>query len=506
MEHLQNVIQESLFDDMDTVMSKVDSKLEREWVEKYVKCNGNIQYLKNRTIKFGGDVLIKGFDGEVFPHHFKIANVNGDFKIEKCPNLKSIENLFVEYAGVKGEYVVANCPKLESLIGGPFKVGQNMSITSNSSLKTLDGCPMFVHNKVYVMKNGKRFNKEYIKSFITVKFDDEIFCGMEDEEANVVEGKLINEALNEPHLLQLAKQLKEKPVIQNNKSNFNTIFGHYNKMFKNTKFEVPLDQLDSSNVKEYNKIDDKTDKAIRSIISKSGVMGMILCKNMDDEYIFAINHNKQYHILNLDWGNNHRWYAPVKVEWIAMDYSQIMSMIHQYVDSCVIVSWGNEEWASYMKKINERSKLRNGLITNTPEQNEEIAKANRSRYKALANKIRAERKDEEFNKIDDAVEDIVNKVLKISREARRNLGKWKDYEISQLNEMIYGEYQSNYSSGKVYVTREAGVLSLYNSFITEYTKVKNGEDISRGDWLSFKVDQLKTRINEVQKYMSRHNM
>jgi hypothetical protein len=277
-------------------------------------------------------------------------------------------------------------------------------------------------------------------------------------------------------------------------------------MFKNTRFEVPLDQLDSSNVKEYNKIDDKADKAIRSIISKSGAMGMVLCKNFDDEYIFAINHHKKYHILNLDWGNDHRWYLPVKAEWVPMEYSQIMSMIHQYADSCVIVSWGNEEWTSYMKKIGERSKLRDGMITNTPEQNEKIANQNRIRYKALASKIRAERKDEEFNKIDDEVDKIVNKVLAVSREARRNPGKWKNYEISQLNEMIYGEYQSDYSKGRLHVIREAGVLSLYNSFIAEYTTVKKGEDPGGGSWLASKMEQLKRRINDVQEYISRHNM
>jgi hypothetical protein len=124
----------------------------------------------------------------------------------------------------------------------------------------------------------------------------------------------------------------------------------------------------------------------------------------------------------------------------------------------------------------------------------------------MANKIRAERKDDEFNKIDDEVNEIVNKALAVSREARRNVGKWKNYEITILNEMIYGEYQSNYSKGHVSVIREAGVLSLYNSFITEYTNVKNAEESSRVDWLSSKVNQLKKRIKDVHEYMSRHNM
>ena len=208
MKHINNAIVESLLDDTDELVSKIDSHLLKDWVEKYVKCSGKVQYLKNGSVKFGGDVLIKGFDGESFPHFFKVASVNGDFKIEKCLNLKNIEGLFIDYVTIKGEYVVANCPKLESLVGGPFAVEHNMSITSNPSLKSLEGCPVSVWRKVYVMKNGKKFNKEYIKSFISIKLDFDIFCSSEDEEANIVESEVVNEALNEPHLLQLAKQLK----------------------------------------------------------------------------------------------------------------------------------------------------------------------------------------------------------------------------------------------------------------------------------------------------------
>ena len=513
MKHINNVIIESLLDDTDELVSKIDSHLLKDWVEKYVKCSGKVQYLKNGSVKFGGDVLIKGFDGESFPHFFKVASVNGDFKIEKCPNLKNIEGLFIDYVTIKGEYVVANCPKLESLVGGPFAVEHNMSITSNPSLKSLEGCPVSVWRKVYVMKNGKKFNKEYIKSFISIKLDFDIFCSSEEEEANIVESEVVNEALNEPHLLQLAKQLKEKPVVSG-ASNFNKIFGHYNTGLKHhtvdrqVRFEVPLDQLDSSNVKEYDTIDDKTDKAIRSIISKTGAMGMILCKNVDNEYIFVVNHRKQYHILNLDWGSSARWYAPQQDEWVMMEYSQIMSLIHQYASSCVVVSWGIQEWNEYLKKKSGRRTAREGMIFNTPEQNEKISRENLDRYKAMANKIQVDKKNAEFDKIDQEVEDLVNKVLKISREARRNPNKWKNYEITVLNEMIYGEYQTDYSKGRLNIIREAGVLSLYNSFISNYNDVQRGESSpSHGErWMDSSVGRLKKRIQDVKDYMSRHNM
>ena len=506
MKHLNDIVAEGILDMEDDALDKIVAK---RWVDEHIKCDGKIQYLKNGTIKFGGDVVIKGFDGASIPDYITIANVNGDFKIEKCPNLTKLENLFVEYAEVKGEYVVANCPKLESLVGGPYKVGQNMSITSNPSLKTLEGCPMFVYDKVYVMKNGKRFKKEYIQSFITVKMDFDIFCGAEDDEANVVESEMINETLNEPHLLQLAKQLKEKPVLRgrNIGSNFNVIFGHHtdesrNKPGRNTRFEVPLDQLDSTNVKEYNRIDDKTDKAIRAVISKAGAMGLILCKSADDEYLFAFNHLKQYHLLSLNWGDKYQWHTPVGARegWFTLDYTQIMNMIHNYASSCVIVTWGNEEWKQYLQKRIERSNARDGMIENTPEQNEKIARENRNRYKAMAAKIRAERKDDEFQKLDQEVEDTVNAVLKVCQEARRNPDKWKPYVITILNQLIYGNYHSN----------QNGVLWLYDNFIREYISVKKGEaSISiygYGTDLQSRVERLREKIQQVNSYMARHNM
>lgn len=510
MKHLNDIVAEGILDMEDDALDKIVAK---QWVEEHIKCDGKIQYLKNGSIKFGGDVIIKGFDGDSIPNYITIANVNGDFKIEKCPNLTKLENLFVEYAEVKGEYVVANCPKLESLVGGPYKVGQNMSITSNPSLKTLEGCPMFVYDKVYVMKNGKRFKKEYIQSFITVKMDFDIFCGAEDEEATIVESEMVNEAMNEPHLLQLAKQLKEKPVLRgrNNGSNFNVIFGHHtgesrNKPGRNTRFEVPLDQLDSTNVKEYNRIDDKADKAIRAVISKTGAMGLVLCKSVDDEYLFAFNHLKQYHLLSLNWGNKYQWHTPVGARegWFALDYTQVMNMIHNYASSCVIVTWSDEEWKQYIQKRSERTAARNGMIENTPEQNVKIAQENRKRYKAMVAIIRAERKDDEFQKLDQEVEDIVNAVLKVCREARRNPDKWKPYVITDLNQLIYGDYHSN----------QNGVLSLYDKFIREYMNVKKGEaslsiygyGTPYGTDLQSRVERLREKIQYVKSYMAQHNM
>ena len=123
-------------------------------------------------------------------------------------------------------------------------------------------------------------------------------------------------------------------------------------------------------------------------------------------------------------------------------------------------------------------------------------------------KIRAERKDDEFQKLDQEVEDIVNAVLKVCREARRDPDKWKPYDITDLNRLIYGEYHSNYSNGRVNVTSQDGVLSLYDKFVRDYMSVKKGETsrYSYSTDLQNMVDQIRRRIETVRSYMAHRNM
>ena len=129
MKHINDILKESLLDD--DIETSTEKSLVKIWVEKNVKCDGKIMFLNAGTVKFTGDVLIKGFEGELFPENFIVSEVNGDFKIEKCPNLKNINGLFKNYTDVKGSYVISNCPKLESVAGGPMTVKGTLSFSGN---------------------------------------------------------------------------------------------------------------------------------------------------------------------------------------------------------------------------------------------------------------------------------------------------------------------------------------------------------------------------------------
>ena len=483
MKHILNTIQESLLDDEDIIMSKADSRIILSWFENFAKGDYKIRVLKSGNIKITGDVVIKGFNGEEIPQIIHIEEVNGSFKIEKCPNLKNLNGLFVEYAKVKGDYSVGNCPKLVSIEGGPYCVTGNFYLTSNTSLKSLVGFPQFVYDGIYVMKNGKKFNEKTIQSYVTVP--NYIACCCDGEA--VMESVVVNEAMNEPHLLQLAKQLKTS-TIGGKKYSFTDIFRAHLKNVGRA-VDIAFDDIDTSNVTQYRYANrDDAQKAIRRIITKSRG-ALMLFTEADGEYAFAITSSKYYRILSDK-------YAPgrfmAKEEWIQLSYTDIMERTDASW-GVVIIEWDPESGHRELEKKRElRQQSRRGMITNTPEQNLIIAKENQERYKRLAAQNRA-RKDADYIKIDEKVQDIVMQVLQIASKAKQDPNKYPSYEVTRLLKKVYGSqeyigYSRKTPSG---YSGEAGLLQRYTEFTERYMEVAAD---GGGDYARRMYDRSKTEI------------
>jgi hypothetical protein len=79
-------------------------------------------------------------------------------------------------------------------------------------------------------------------------------------------------------------------------------------------------------------------------------------------------------------------------------------------------------------------------------------------------------KDNDFEKLDDAVEDIIMRVVKACRMAHRDPNKFSKYTISALNLMVYD--QTRYSNGKSYGSD--GLLVVYDRYTDCMTSVKQG--------------------------------
>lgn len=475
MKHISDILKESLLDD--DLESAVDGQMLGEWMKENLSGQYKVTSLKDGTLKFRGEVIIKNYNGEAFPDNFVISFMQGDFKIEKCPNLKNIRGLFKPYTDVDGDYVISNCPKLESVDGGPMTVKGTLSFTSNSSLKSLEGMPQFVYETIYIMKNGKKFTPKYIESY--TRIPKRIVCSLEDE----LNESIVNEALNEPHLLELVKQLKA------NGKKVKSYLGDTN---------VQLDQLDSSNVKEYTKIDAKATKAASEIVRSSDVFGFIIVVDYEGNYLCTINNNKKCTPIQQGYKPYNYYSFPEHGE--IMSYTSIMNEIKMNAHSLIVVKWGFEDRNVVYNLRSERRVSRDGMIFNTPEQNEEIAKENVERYKKLAAQMKAQ-KDKNFEAIDTAVEEIVMEVLKMSQEAKRNPNKYETYQIRNLNERIYGtEHYTGYNSRtKKSTVGEDGLLKLYTEYTITYADIlKNGGDRWDRNSLRSKERRILDAIDDIR--------
>lgn len=449
---------ESILDDFENLEKSQDKELVGEWFKENVKGKYKIVVLKNNTVKVWGDILIKDYKEDNFP--FTISFMSGNVSIEKCPNITSISGLFTDLMTIEGSLTINNCPKLTSLEGCPMIVHGALSLTGNSSLKSLEGAPEIVHGTTYVMKNGKRFSKEQVEKHI--KMPRRIVCSIEDEDV-LVEG-LVNEALNEPHLLELVDRMKAcKMDIKSLLFNWLTI---------------EWDMIDSSNVTEYDKVDNKVLTICRNILSGRGDRGIILLRNPQDEYQYIISYRKDMLVIR-DQSQN-RWYNG----WIDGTTTELIEYIKK-ADSIVVITWDSDAMYRRDKKRISRGEARLGMVLNTPDYYEQVARENRERYKKLLAQIRANGSDKEFEKIDKDIDDILTKVMQLTRDLRKNFkpnntGTSYHFDISkieELNKQIYDQRQWNSSRhGGGYYSGEHGLLVLYNYYTTYTLKVKNNGD------------------------------
>lgn len=154
-------------------------------------------------------------------------------------------------------------------------------------------------------------------------------------------------------------------------------------------------------------------------------------------------------------------------------------------NSVVVVTWDSEAMHRRNQKRISRGEARQGMVQNTPEYYEEVARENRDRYKKILAQNRANGSDKDFEKIDKDIDAILTKVMQMTRDLRKNFkpnnsGTNYHFDISkieELNRQIYDQKQWNHSrSGGGYYSGEHGLLVLYNYYTTFTLKVKNSGD------------------------------
>lgn len=446
MKSIYDIIKEGLLDDEGVWMDRIEKNVSETWFEK--NAQGNFK-IKNKKSVLGvtliGKVIIDGFQGETLP--VQIWTIKGDLYINNCPNLKTLNGFFGERpVSIEGGLYIENCPNLENLNGLP-PIVDDFSLVGNKKIKSLEGAPKHVFGNCYIVKNGKRFSEEYIRSMIEIS--ERVVCSEDEIEAN------ITEALNEPHLLELAEYLKSKG------SSFKKILGN--------DFDIHFDKITSKDVEVYRwpKNIEAGVKAANQIIS-GRQKGFVVLMNAEHEYDYII-YGK--YLINLD-----RW------SYFGSSYmTKSTELINKCKNAHEIIVFYSNGFTSYDLK-NKRREAREGMIKNTEEQNRQIARENVERYKKLAAQMRAN-KDKDFEEIDRQVEDVIMRVLKVSQISHRNPGQISSYKISSLNEWIYDERKWDSKRHEGY--GKDGLLRVYSKY-TEYF-----QDVRKGDAYNYQIEGLK---------------
>lgn len=443
---------ESLLDDFEEISKSQDKEIISKWCEENLSGKYNAVILKNNSIKLRGDVLIKNYKESTFP--YPISTMNGNLAIEKCPNITSLDGLFTHITCVEGNFSINNCPKLTSLVGGPLIVSGSCSITGNNSLKTLEGAPT-CYGTVYVMKNGKKFKESKIKELF--QLPTRIVCSAEEDEP-IIES-VINEAINEPHVLEFVTQLKND--------------GYDVKKVLFDKFTIEWDLIDSSHVQEYNKIDNSTKTKIRNVISGKNRGIVLLWSNVHDKYIAAISSRKE--LFNLNPAIRVRSSGGYVQYWRECKSTELMDCVDM-ADSAVIITWSDTDAYMRIAKHNKRVDSRNGVVYNTPEYYEQIARENIERYKKIINQNKALKKNEDFDKLDNDIEAIVNAALKYTQKIRKEFKDdgstryiYAHIKIENIMSSIYGKsIYTGYRKGHSSYEGTDGLLYMYEQYVKSY--------------------------------------
>lgn len=460
LESLDIVLAESILDD--DMVDSLDKMASTDWLKKYT--TGNYKVKKTGySLKITGDLIIDGFDGETIP--VTIFNIKGSLSIVNCPKLKSIKGL-IEFS-IDGGLHIENCPELETLEGCPKVIGNDFTCIGNRKIKSLAGCPECVFGDVHIMKNGKKFSEEYIKTLI--KDYESINCSEDSNEL------VINEALTEPHLLKFAQQLNDQRKEGVHTKRFADIFPTYT--------GIQYDKVTSKDVKVFKSFEyEAMLKECRAYIADKK-FGVILLQDKDGKY-WGVIFKKNIYIINR-YGLSARQYNRV----------QSTELLSYCKEAHKVIAIDLSKFENYNLK-NDRRASREGMVIYDEAYNEKVAKDNIARYKAILVKRRA-LSNINFDDIDDQVQEVMTKVLMASRIVHKNPAKYADYtyKISHLNSLVYD--QMRYEKGKAW--GRDGLLKLYDRLTDYFLETQKDKGNGLSEYYAKKIDPVKAEITSLIK-------
>lgn len=503
-------LSEGILDDIDTVITNDEQFLDNQRLEKWGKKSFNKTYW--RPTKKGwviqGDFTIDDIDTLKYVGPV-IKTVKGNIYITGC-NIKSLEGMFAAEAVIEGGLWIESCKNLESLKGSPAKVN-TLTVTFNPKLKSVEFAPE-VEGNFYFERNGKKLNAENIAKIVTVK--KHIFCSNTSEDP--INEAFITESFKNHHFTRLAKQLKEPAYKEKGLKVTDVLFGGNHKAF---------DQLSNKDIQEYDSRSSQAVTVARRIFSRK-IFGVILLMDSNGKYT-GVMHGKTFIDLSED-ALNSRWYATRGYE---LDQYSFEKKIEKS-DTVIIINLSNIE--STWKLKNDRQDARSGALAysrgdlyvgyggvKTPDVNltyerdpnkinakdlryyQEIADANRARYKKLVNIIRAERAKkannvaENFNKIKVRVDNLFARYTALIAKVVEDPKKYSAYDINQISSL----FKSAYGGKNRFDIKVTGLLKLFEGYVSLMVSAGGGNTTDAGANIKRYEDAINAQCDKIEKYL-----
>ena len=420
---LFNHLKESILD-IDDLEDSMDKTIADQWIKDNIKGSCTLRRLKNGYYKARGNVVIRNYDGE-FLGGIVLDSLEGSLYVEDCPKIKSLDGFFARQSWgdvktkVTGDVKITNCESFESLEGLPRYIDGEFVIMDCPSLKSLEGAPEMACD-VTVVKCGKKFTKAQIQKHF--KCAMRIMCSLEERD------NMITEAMSEPNLLKFWEWIKKiYPELKQERKEANQSDEPVKILLsKIADGALRLDRVRPSDVEIYDNYKDKIKDIRKALLNVANGGGMVIIKNMsadidnDGVYEYILS-GDGYDVSGYNlyqWVRHNKYYnADPTCNMGKMELCDLAGTAAgkpaRSIRQFIIVKLNTNFQGNKQTVHNERVKSREGMVLNTKEYYEQVAKANRNRWKNIIATARAKKLNEEYMSILSSVEALMHRYAKL---------------------------------------------------------------------------------------------
>lgn len=315
-----------------------------------------------------------------------------------------------------------------------------------------------------------------------------------------IDAEIINEALQDQRLLKIAKICHD---CGNKRKSFKNLFGSYN---------YAWDKITESDwvSLEGDKGIDQAKKELRKMIQYK-TDGLMIIYDKDDNIKYIIDPNsdiidpskKTYIYMSEDREKSGVDYRPEPTT-IVNGHKERQYTVLNYLDEASKIDYLNlNKFKTYKLRVDRRED-KEGIVYNTPEYYETLAKQNMERYKKIIAQNKAKKAAKEDTISQDVYETIAN-VMDLTTKLAAEPIKYADqqFNIKLVVEMCYNRRTWDNRSGRS--NGFDGLLPMFNSYLSNHVELSKsgGYEFQRKEYDTIKnniknmIDKINKKIDEI---------